>query len=141
MSSLNLKYVDIIRQYYKDRDGLATLYDCLAEELVELAKEALKMSRVMRGINPTPISLDEAKNNFDEEYNDVRLVMKVLGYPEDEYLQGKKLDRWFRRIDQATDGYGFRQLTFDAVGDSLLKAQIRAENDILSNEERNHNGR
>lgn len=47
------------------------MYEALAEECSELAKAALKTSRIMRGENPTPIKKVEAIKQVEEEFTDV----------------------------------------------------------------------
>lgn len=65
----------------------------LAEECMELGEAALKLRRAMTGINPTPITTDEAKKDFEEEVAAVLLVLTCLNMlvsnPENE---GTRLD-------------------------------------------------
>lgn len=42
-------------------------YESLAEECTELAQAALKMARLIRGENPTPIKRGEAETNLQQE--------------------------------------------------------------------------
>lgn len=53
------------------RIGEAALYEQLAEEASELAHAALKMARVLRNENPTPIKKVDAKIHVAEEFTDV----------------------------------------------------------------------
>ena len=50
----------------------------LAEECSEAAKAALKLRRVRDGVNPTPISEEEAFSNLVEELADIYLCSIVL---------------------------------------------------------------
>ena len=43
----------------------------MAEEASELAQAALKLRRALDGTNPTPKSVAECRNAFEEEYADV----------------------------------------------------------------------
>lgn len=84
-----------------------TVYEQLAEEYTECAKAALKIARIIRGENPTPITMREAKDNILEEVADVDLVWKVLSLVQStphESVQTHdarmytKLDRWIDRL-------------------------------------------
>ena len=44
----------------KDRIGEAAVLEQLAEECAELAQAALKMARIERGENPTPVTMKKA---------------------------------------------------------------------------------
>lgn len=50
----------------------------LAEEAAELSKAALKLRRAITGINPTPVTKEEALDNVIEEALDVEMVLEVL---------------------------------------------------------------
>lgn len=50
----------------------------LAEECSEAAKAALKLRRARDGVNPTPVSEEEAFSNFVEEHADIYLCSIVL---------------------------------------------------------------
>lgn len=51
--------------------GPAALYEQLAEECAELGKAAIKMARIIRGDNPTPVTTKEVMEAVKEEYTDV----------------------------------------------------------------------
>lgn len=55
----------------KNSIGPAALLEQLAEESAELAHAALKLARIMRGENPTPVEYHDAVRNLIEEYTDV----------------------------------------------------------------------
>lgn len=77
--------------------GRAAALENLAEEASELAQAALKMARVIRKENPTPIRLAEAHSNLVEEYTDVYIMGTDLGlYPEDDLIEEKR-QRFDRR--------------------------------------------
>ena len=77
------------------------LYEQLAEESAELAKAALKISRILRGENPTPVKFDEAWTNLKEEMTDCFTVWSVLGIGLDIDIMMSKLRRWSGRIKEA----------------------------------------
>lgn len=76
----------------------AALYEQLAEEASELAQAALKLSRIYRNENPTPISMLEAVDNLQEEFTDLLLVSEILGLVPNEALKKEKAYRWAGRI-------------------------------------------
>jgi hypothetical protein len=78
----------------------AALYEQLAEECVELAHAALKLARIKRGENPTPVSAEEAMRAVMEEYTDVRLVAYVLEMGLDIEMFKSKLLRWYERLGE-----------------------------------------
>jgi NTP pyrophosphatase (non-canonical NTP hydrolase) len=102
----NLEYMQIVRSYIGDREIL----EQLAEEAAELAQAALKCIRAMDGAkNPTPVSLEEARRNLEEEYMDVDLAYVMAVQPEFEkygrdlsetlyHTQVEKLRRWAGRV-------------------------------------------
>ena len=88
-----------------DTIGIPAVLEQLAEESSELSKAALKVSRILRKENPTPITLDEALADLEEEANDVRCVLLILsakGYAEEAFTQiGEKITRWTTRLREA----------------------------------------
>lgn len=76
------------------------LYDQLAEEAVELAQAAIKMARIMRGENPSPVTQSFAEKCVREEYNDIINVAKILKIPIDDDLQRGKMCRWIDRLNE-----------------------------------------
>lgn len=74
------------------------LYEQLAEESVELAKAALKMSRVIRGENPTPVTQEEAVEMVREELSDLFTVCAVLNVGPEIDRMMPKLRRWAERV-------------------------------------------
>ena len=73
----------------------------LAEECAELAQGALKLARIIRGENPTTVTVQTAMQWVAEEMTDVRLYCDVLGEmgiaPEDSYTA--KAQRWMERLN------------------------------------------
>lgn len=76
------------------------LYDQLAEEATELAQAAIKMSRILRGENPSSITPQFIMHMVSEEYNDVMNVIHLLGLYEDKEQQKAKMLRWIERLNQ-----------------------------------------
>lgn len=54
-----------------ERIGEPAMLEQLAEECTELGKAALKLARIHRGENPTPMTLEQAQDDLLEEYTDV----------------------------------------------------------------------
>lgn len=86
-----------------DAIGLPACLEQLAEEAAELAQAALKLARIHRGENPTPVTPSVAGGNLAEEAADVLLCLKVLSseMPLQDFVPGimnQKLDRWIQRL-------------------------------------------
>lgn len=94
-------------QFIRERVPKEELLAQLAEEATELAQAALKLRRVYDGMNPTPVTHDEAFDNLKEEIADVMLVIDVLGVGRDHMercmIQANKLSRWVRRLEERTE--------------------------------------
>lgn len=58
--------------------GEAAALEMLAEECTELAHAALKLSRIIRDENPTPVSTSHARSDVMEEWADVLLCSEYL---------------------------------------------------------------
>lgn len=96
---------DEIRKYIPKEELLCQL----AEECAELSKASLKLRRVYDGKNPTPTSLEEARENFFEEIADVLLIIslfcdknaKIEGFnieTEVKKIHDYKMNRWVNRL-------------------------------------------
>jgi len=79
----------------------------LAEEACELAQAALKLRRAMGTGNPTPISVEDAVANLEEEIADVQLCTAVLVYADTrinadniERVMNEKTARWLERLKE-----------------------------------------
>ena len=79
----------------------AAIFEQLAEEAAELAQAASKVSRVLRGENPTPMTLEEAREHLTEEWTDLCVVINETDVMADPELYEKKKARWVRRIREA----------------------------------------
>lgn len=76
---------------------LPALYEQLAEEATELAKAALKVARIYRNENYTPLTVNEAFDNVIEEYTDVYICCKALMLYHSNEIENKKILRWIER--------------------------------------------
>lgn len=75
----------------------------LAEEAAELAQAALKLRRALDGVNPTPVSVDEALNKVIEEFADVNLCYDVLNMHTPliyDKTYKSKCQRWADRLEE-----------------------------------------
>lgn len=72
----------------------------MAEECAELGHAALKLRRVLDGSNPTPVTLREARENLQEEIEDVMGCMMLMGVQKghDKRIE-YKMRRWLSRLD------------------------------------------
>lgn len=90
------------------RIGEEPLLELLGEECSELTQAALKMARVKRGENPTPVTEDKAKENLIEEIADVYLVLDEifenhvygLSYEDVSNIIDIKNLRWSMRVNK-----------------------------------------
>lgn len=75
----------------------------LAEECAELSQAALKLRRVLTGINPTPVTAEEARWNLVEEAADVCNVLWLLVDAKDNIeiynIIRRKRARWVKRLE------------------------------------------
>lgn len=77
----------------------------LAEEAAELAQAAAKYYRVAHGANPSPVSLQDARDALVEEIADVNVaaeaVRRKMGITCDEIaeVEDAKIERWRRRLE------------------------------------------
>ena len=83
----------------------AAALEQMAEEAAELAQAALKLARILREENPTPVTEDAAELALQEEHCDVRVCARVL----DEHLcllsgttwlENQKMERWLKRLEE-----------------------------------------
>ena len=80
-----------------EKIGEPAMLELLAEEAAELAQAALKLARIKRGENPTPVAEDEALQNLVEEYTDVCLCATELKVELNEALAYRKTRRFEAR--------------------------------------------
>lgn len=94
-------------------------YESLAEECTELAQAALKMARLIRGENPTPIKRGEAETNLQEEFTDVISCAIALNLEVNAKLSVEKFHRMHKRhIEQEIEN------TFSIIDDENLTTDV-----------------
>ena len=81
----------------------------LAEEAAELAQAALKMARVMRDENPTPVPYMEALRRLREEYTDVFVAAIAAELLVDSELGKAKMERWAGRVKERVEPHDEKQ--------------------------------
>lgn len=81
-----------------EKIGSPAMLEQLAEEATELAHAALKLARIERGENPTPVLEKDAMDHLIEEYTDVVQCAEELSLvPNREQIKLKKMrfeERW-----------------------------------------------
>ena len=81
-----------------EKIGKSAMLEQLAEEATELAHAALKLARIERGENPTPVLKEDAMDHLIEEYTDVVQCAEELSLvPNREQIKLKKMrfeERW-----------------------------------------------
>lgn len=89
------------RKQVRIKLGLLEVLAQLAEEGAELSQTALKMRRALDGTNPTPVTLEEAERQLQEEFADVLLCMSIIGADEPAVEQAirYKIARWVDRLN------------------------------------------
>lgn len=86
--------------------GLPALLEQLGEECGELSQASLKMSRKIRGENPTPKTREELVKAFEEEIADVMLCINIIEWQHDVdvkrifKIMDDKTNRWLMRLEE-----------------------------------------
>lgn len=83
--------------------GQNALWRQAAEEATELAHALLKLDRATSDINPTPVTLEEARDHVREEWSDLCLVMNEANIQSDRRIMFEKRERWIERIEKGGD--------------------------------------
>lgn len=109
----DLTMADLTKSFERARKiyekiGRKAVLEQAIEEAGEFIACAAKHLRIMRGTNPTPISLSDNKNNLLEETADIRLCLDLvilalnddLGSTLNEIanIADKKTTRWLNRL-------------------------------------------
>lgn len=106
------KHYEELVKYIVEKSKPNDILCQVAEEASELAQAALKLRRATGEGQFTPVTPEEARANFDEEFADIIVCMCVYGkqtYPNlddhDDWLDricdeivAKKLQRWSDRL-------------------------------------------
>ncbi|RHP71536.1 hypothetical protein DXA59_00730 [Clostridium sp. OF03-18AA] len=91
-----------------EKIGAAAMLEQLAEEATELAHAALKLARIERGENPTPVLKEVAMDHLIEEYTDVVQCAEELRLvPNREQIKLKKMrfeERWKEEHENCKNG-------------------------------------
>ncbi len=91
-----------------EKIGAAAMLDQLAEEATELAHAALKLARIERGENPTPVLKEDAMDHLIEEYTDVVQCAEEFSLmPNREQIKLKKMrfeERWKEEHENCKNG-------------------------------------
>ena len=91
-----------------EKIGAAAMLEQLAEEATELAHAALKLARIERGENPTPVLKEVAMDHLIEEYTDVVQCAEELRLvPNREQIKLKKMrfeERWKEEHENSKNG-------------------------------------
>ena len=107
--------------------GEGAALEQLAEEASELAQAALKLARIVRHQNPTPVNYDTAFYSMLEEVGDVRVCISVLesfyGKLETQSTERLKLDRWKDRLDAFYYGGGSGDEVREMLHSSVTQEQ------------------
>ena len=93
----NIKHVAQRVKEIKDLIPEAARYEQLAEECAELSQAALKVSRILRHENKTPLTKEQAQMALVEEFTDVLLSSITVDLAPDFSLATMKMDRWVSR--------------------------------------------
>lgn len=98
---IKVEDVKYIRSRLNDED----IYYQLAEEAAELSEAALKMARVLRGKNPTPVTEQEAFLGLLSEYADVEVCIAALNWKIKDLnavttMKTYKSSRWVKRLQE-----------------------------------------
>lgn len=83
-----------------EKIGEPAMLEQLAEECMELGKAALKKARVIRGENPTPVTMEAADKNLIEETTDVMICLDELGLKKDPEISYEKRQRFLKRWEE-----------------------------------------
>lgn len=91
-----------------EKIGAAAMLEQLAEEATELAHAALKLARIERGENPTPVLKEVAMDHLIEEYTDVVQCAEELRLvPNRKQIKLKKMrfeERWKEEHENCKNG-------------------------------------
>lgn len=102
-----IKYSDLGPFGYHNREvhrdilneiGEPAVLEQFAEEASKLSAAALKLSKILRGENPTPCSEEEAVEDLIDAFSAFRICEYVVTYAPKPELCDKKMAQWIKRI-------------------------------------------
>lgn len=95
-----------------EKIGIPAILENNAEECMELGHACLKLSRVLRKENPTPVTREDAIAKVMEEAADVTLMVEALyeaglisSEDVEHWISGKK-QRWIKRMKEIEEEIG-----------------------------------
>ena len=115
--------------FMKDHIGEPAMYEQMAEECVELAKAALKMARILRNENPTPVTASEMHNAIIEEYTDIVNCANELGIHSSPTIAKYKMERFKARWEEAHKEV---DMTTKEFVESLSKEELETLKKLLN---------
>lgn len=93
-----------------EKIGEPAMLEQLAEEAAELSYAALKLARIIRGENPTPVTEVEAWENVIEEFTDVSMCAFELDVNANMGIWDAKAqrfrERWVEKAESSKEGFG-----------------------------------
>lgn len=93
-----------------EKIGEPAMLEQLAEEAAELSHAALKLARIIRGENPTPVTEVEAWENVVEEFTDVSMCAFELDVNANVDIWDAKMqrfrERWVEKAESSKEGFG-----------------------------------
>lgn len=93
----------------------------LAEEATELAQAALKLRRALDGKNPTPKTIEECRENLNEEFADVAICASALRIDTKWERMEPKINRWYDRLKKTEKQRNIFEEMLHAMDESLRK--------------------
>lgn len=87
----------------------------LAEEASELAQAALKLRRALDGKNPTPKTIEECRENLNEEFADVAICASALRIDTKWERMEPKINRWYERLNKSFNEKTAIEKLIDAI--------------------------
>lgn len=92
-----------------EKIGEPAMLEQLAEEATELSHAALKLARIIRGENPTPVTEVEAWENVIEEFTDVSMCAFELDVNANMDIWDAKAqrfrERWVEKMESPKEGF------------------------------------
>lgn len=92
-----------------EKIGEPAMLEQLAEEATELSHAALKLARIIRGENPTPVTEVEAWENVIEEFTDVSMCAFELDVNANMDIWDAKMqrfrERWVEKEEGSKEGF------------------------------------
>lgn len=76
-----------------------------AEEAAELSQACIKLYRAISGVNPTPVTREQALENLHEEVGDLRIYLDMMGLNQKTIEDGMetKRNRMAQRLADAVE--------------------------------------